>query len=104
MSMDLETTLLIGPGRSIRLDEVAVHQDAAARENLVAASIDVGNRLLATEVMQGPGRNDGTGLLRQRSRPRLIHQISFGQLHARHVAANRLPRYVEEHLGEIETL
>jgi len=34
----------------------------------------------------------------------LIHQVRFGQFYPRHVAADCLPRHIEELFGEIESL
>ena len=46
MPANFESTWLVGPGRPIRLDKVAIHQNAAFRQNFVAARVHVRDRLL----------------------------------------------------------
>ena len=45
MPANLETTWLVGPGRTVRFDEVAIQNDAAHRKHLVAADLHVSDRL-----------------------------------------------------------
>jgi hypothetical protein len=46
MPANFESTWLVGPGRPIRLDKVAIHQNAAFRQNFMAARVHVCDRLL----------------------------------------------------------
>src|SRR5215831_12029360 len=64
MASDLEPARLIDPGRSLGLDEVAIDEHASLGKGLVAACINCLDGLLAAEIMQGPGRDDGVGLSR----------------------------------------
>jgi hypothetical protein len=63
MPANFESTGLVGPGRPIRLDKVAIHENAALWQNFVAARIHCRDRPLPAKIVQGPGRDDRVPLL-----------------------------------------
>ena len=59
MPANFEPAWLIGPGGPIWLDKVAIHQNAAFRQNFMAARVHVRDRLLPAQVETiAPGCRD----------------------------------------------
>src|SRR5262249_29660578 len=79
MACDLESARFVIPIRSIGFDKVAIYEDTAFGQSLEAAPIHVRDRLLAAEVVQSPGGNNGLWRTGETCRPELVHEVGFGQ-------------------------
>src|SRR5689334_3799316 len=51
MLVNFKATRLVSPRSAHRLDEVAINKQPPARQNFVAAGINLGDSLLAAEIM-----------------------------------------------------
>ena len=63
MPVNRKPARFIIEGGTVWLDEISIDQDAAGRERFKASLIDIGDGLLAAEIVQSPGRDYGAGLL-----------------------------------------
>jgi hypothetical protein len=102
MACDLKPTRFIIPISSVRFDEVTVHENAALRQRFEAPGVDIRDSLLAAEVVQGPGRDDGMRSAGEMARPGLVHEICLGEGYPRRQVAKRSFRHLEENVGEVE--